>query len=111
MKTVQEGDDSNIGMIGSDLLDRCRNAIIVNLANEALVDEVAISNAIESGTVAAYSVEASANHRESLSSIESVHFAPSNAWNSDESMQTLREVWVGNMISAIGGKPENVYTE
>ncbi len=111
LKTVHEGQGANVGLIGSDLLGRCHGAIIVNLANESLVDTKAMSDALSSGKVAAYSVEASANLRSAIGSHPSVHFAPSNAWNSDESMQVLRNVWVANVLSVIAGKPQNVYRE
>jgi lactate dehydrogenase-like 2-hydroxyacid dehydrogenase len=116
LKTVNDGVDSNTGLIGADLLKLCRNAIIVNLANELLVDSDAITVALRNGNVAAYSVEASGEIlrrqiNEGNPDAEKVHFAPSNAWNSDESMQTLRDVWVNNILSVIAGKPINVYRE
>jgi phosphoglycerate dehydrogenase-like enzyme len=111
MKTVIGGQDSNINMIGVDLLERCKGSIIVNLANESLVDLSAMASALSAGKVLAYSVEDSATSRDKLDSYPNVHFAPHNAWDSDESMQTLREVWVSNVISVIEGHPKNVYSE
>lgn len=111
LKTVHEGEEANAGVIGAHLLGRCNGAIIVNLANESLVETKAMAEALKSGKVAAYSVEASSNLRNDLGSHPNVHFAPSNAWNSDESMQTLRDVWVANVLSVIAGSPKNVYHE
>jgi glycerate dehydrogenase len=111
LSTVSEGPGKNIGIIGKDLLERCHGAIVVNLANELLVDPVAMASALESGKVVAYSVEDSKEMRSAYSASERVHFPPKNAWNSDESMQTLRDVWVSNVISVIDGKPVNVYRE
>jgi phosphoglycerate dehydrogenase-like enzyme len=111
LKTVHEGQEANVGLIGAELLGSCHGAIIVNLANEALVDAKAMADALSSGKVAAYSVEASPSLNTALGSHPSVHFAPSNAWNSDESMQMLRNVWVANVLSVIVGKPQNVYRE
>jgi glycerate dehydrogenase len=111
LKTVHEGQGANAGLIGADLLGRCHGAIIVNLANESLVDTKAMADALSSGKVAAYSVEGSPDLRIAIGSHPSVHFAPSNAWNSDESMQALRNIWVANILSVIAGKPQNVYRE
>lgn len=111
LKTIHEGEGANAGMIDAHLLGRCHGAIIVNLANESLVDTKAMADALSSGKVAAYSVEASSNLRNALGSHPNVHFAPSNAWNSNESMQILRDVWVANVLSVIVGKPQNVYCE
>jgi len=111
MKTVTEGVGANVNMIGADLLELCNGTIIVNLANESLVDSLAIKEALSKGKASAYSVEASGDTRNKLGSHPNIHFAPQNAWNSDESMQTLRGVWVANVVSVIEGKPQNVYKE
>lgn len=109
MKTVSEGASANVGLIGSDLLSRASNAIVVNLANPLLVDSAAMNIALASGKVAAYSVESES--RNQFQGFDQVHFAPSNAWNSDESMATLRATWVSNAVSAINGNPQNAYSD
>lgn len=108
-KTVLEGASANVGMVNASLLGRSRGAIIVNLANPLLVDTRALVSGLEDGKVAAYSVEAPDDLRSELQRFPQVHFAPPNAWNSDESMATLRKTWVDNVISAINGHPQNVY--
>lgn len=111
VKTVLEGNDSNQGMIGYELLRRGRGLIMVNLANHAIIQSNAMSSAITSGNVASYSVEDNPEVRQILGRHESVHFAPHNSWNSDESMQALRDTWVSNIITAIQGNPANRYVE
>lgn len=111
MKTVTEGVGANTKIIGANLLELCNGTIIVNLANESLVDSSAMKDALSKGKVSAYSVEASTDTRNKLGSHPNIHIAPHNAWNSDESMQTLRDVWVANVISVIEGNPQNVYKE
>lgn len=111
LKTVQQGEQTTVGIINSDLLSKCEGAIVVNLANEALVDSRAMLQALASGCVEAYSVEDSPTMRAAFGGHDSVHFAPGNAWNSDESMQSLRDEWVGNILSAIQGEPQNVYID
>jgi glycerate dehydrogenase len=107
--TVLEGPSANVGLIGKQLFDRCRGTIVVNLSNPLLVDTKALVSGLESGKVAAYSVEASEDLRSALRGFPQVHFAPPNAWNSDESMAMLRKIWVDNVISAINRQPRNVY--
>jgi glycerate dehydrogenase len=111
LKTVHSGEQRNVGVIDRALLSRCKGSIVVNLANELLVDANAMLVALNEGKVTGYSVEASPAYRQVLQSHPSVHFAPSNAWDSDESMATLRSVWVQNVISTIDGAPQNVYRE
>lgn len=111
-KTVTEGEKPNAGMIDASLLELCRNAIVVNLASYKLVDTNAMAAAIQSGHVSAYTVERSAPMLESpLAAFPQVHFPPSNAWNSDESLTSLRDTWIANAISALKGKPQNIYLE
>lgn len=109
VKTVSDGQGSNVGMIGSELLRLAHGAIVVNLANPLLVDPSAMVRALADGNVSAYSVEAS--DRSAYAGDLRVHCAPSNAWDSDESMATLRSTWVRNVITAIQGSPENVYRD
>ncbi len=109
VKTVSEGTGKNVGMIGAELLQRARGAIVVNLANPLLVDPSAMSAALAAGKVSGYSVESS--DRTAYSGDVRVHCAPTNAWDSDESMATLRSTWVQNVISAINGSPQNVYCD
>jgi len=112
LKTVKEGDKPNVGIVGRQLLERCNGAIIVNLANLTLVDHDAMADAIEAGKVNGYTVEWSddlCNSR--LGRLDAVHFPPHDAWNSDESMATLRATWVSNVTSAISGELVNVYVD
>lgn len=113
VKTVKEGADANINLVGEDLLARCQGAIIVNLANLALVDHEAMAAAIDAGRVTGYSVEWSDELRASSlgEHLDAVHFPPHDAWNSDESLDTLRATWVANVTAAIAGHPVNVYSD
>lgn len=109
VKTVSEGEARNVGMIGADLLQLARGAIVVNLANPLLVDPAAMAAALTASKVSGYSVESS--DRSAYGDNPRVHCAPTNAWDSDESMATLRSTWVRNVMSAIEGHAENVYRD
>jgi phosphoglycerate dehydrogenase-like enzyme len=110
LKTVKDGPEANMGIIGADLLDRCQGTVIVNLANHGLLDGEALTRQLRIGAVSGYSVERSTKLLKSpLGALQSVHFPPANAWLSDESLALLRQTWVGNVLSAIEGHPQNVY--
>ena len=109
LKTEKSGDDTNVGIIGAEALSHAKGAIVVNLANRALVDEDAMAAAINDGKVVAYSLDRNGDSLAGpLGALEEVHFPPGNAWNSDESMDTLRETWVSNVVTFIAGSPENI---
>lgn len=112
LKTVRTGPDSNVGIVGAQELANANGAIVVNLANSSLVDELAMAEAITDGRVSGYSLD---RNDDSISgpigNLEAVHFAPTNAWNSGESMDALRETWVENAIAFVAGTPQNVFSE
>jgi phosphoglycerate dehydrogenase-like enzyme len=116
VKTVTSGSEATVGLVERNLLSRCKQAIIVNLASAPLVDHEAILDSLQFGAVSGYSVERSAAlmslpQFERLAQLDSVHMPPSNAWFSEESLRALRQIWVDNIVSAISGNIRNVYTE
>jgi len=112
LKTVKTGPDANTGIVDAEALAKADGVIVVNLANRALVDEEAMAVALSSGRIAAYSLDRNPDSLAGpLGSLEQVHFPPGNAWNSDESMDTLRETWVSNVLNFITGSPTNTFTE
>lgn len=116
LKTVASGSEATVGLVGDTLLSRCKEAIVVNLASAPLVDHEAILDSLQLGAVSGYSVERSAAlmslpQFQRLAQLDSVHMPPSNAWFSEESLRTLRDIWVDNIVSAINGSIQNAYTE
>lgn len=112
LKTVRSGPEANVRIITDELLARCNGSIVINLANVDLVDHDAMAKQIEAGRVAAYTVERSpALLTSALGGLDAVHMPPSNSWFSDESLQTLRETWVANVLAAIKGEYPNLYTD
>lgn len=108
-KTVLQGPNRNVSFINDKLMSMSRDMILVNLANHLLVDTDSLVKNLSNGNVRAYSVEGTAELNPKLQQFPQVHFAPANAWNSEESMENLRSIWVSNVISAITGDPVNVY--
>ncbi len=113
LKTVTSGPTPTVGFIGADLLARCRpGVIIVNLASRHLVDHEALFPLLRDGRISGYSVTRSQSTLAlKIASLDSVSLPPANAWYSDESLQALRLIWVGNIVSAIQGKPQNIFVE
>jgi phosphoglycerate dehydrogenase-like enzyme len=111
-KTVTQGPERNVHMIDESLLRHCDQTIIVNLANFNLVDHEAMAEAVITGKVAGYTVERTPPMLASpLADLDAVHLAPTDAWSSEESLQALRENWVGNILAAIDGRLQNVYRD
>lgn len=108
LKTVRT-EPSNVGIVSRELLSLPEGAVVINLANVDLVDNEAMADAIEAGRVVGYTVERKDYLLESrLGALDAVHMPPSNAWASEESLTTLRHVWVKNVLDAINGDFPNV---
>lgn len=99
---------SNEGLIGGRLLGMCKDLILINLATDIIVDIDALKEALDAGRVRGYSVEKGRKITESLKSYENVHISPCS-YDSEESVANVKRVWIGNMISAIRGKPSNIW--
>lgn len=112
LKTVTEGSESTVNFLSKELLAHARHGqIIINLAGKQLVDHDALYEKIIDGTVSGYSVTRSdvlLGHN--ISKLDQVSMPPANAWFSDESLQALRQIWVGNIVSVVKGMPKNVVT-
>ena len=113
LKTVKEGSSTTAGFVSENLLKRCRSGVIlVNLASRHLVDHDALYTYLIEGRIAGYSVTRGEQTRAlQIAQLDSVSMPPANAWFSDESLQMLRQIWVGNIITAIAGTPQNIFSE
>lgn len=113
LKTVTQGKSSTVGFVGKELLDLCRpGLILVNLAGRQLVDHDALLPYLETGRIVGYSVTRSEKTLGlAIAKFDCVSMPPANAWFSDESLRMLRQIWAGNIISAIAGNPQNVFAE
>lgn len=110
MKTVAKGKDANVGMINGDLLNNCKGAIIINLANYILVDNWGMLKALNNGNVRGYSIyeiqgSATEGHQgkaiKKMSENDNFHMCPADGWDSDESRALLKERWLDNIINMI----------
>jgi phosphoglycerate dehydrogenase-like enzyme len=99
---------SNEGFINEKLLNLCKGTILVNLATDIIVDNTAVRKAIQSKKILGYSVEPGRKITENLKNIPEVHISPCS-FDSDESRNNVRKIWIQNMITALQGNPQNIW--
>ncbi len=101
--------DETIGLFDAKLLAHAKEGqYIINEADGKLVDNDALLEALNSGKVGGYAGSNSAVAGTPLAKHQNVIAFPSQAWFTDHSLNLLRQIWVGNIIATIDGKPENV---
>ncbi len=110
LKTVAAGNSPTTGIISREVLGASRKGLIlVNLAGLELVDHDALYDEITAGKISGYSFTREEKAKAlKVASLDCVSMPPANAWLSDESLNELRKIWVGNIVSAINGHPQNV---
>jgi phosphoglycerate dehydrogenase-like enzyme len=108
---IQKGlNKSNIGFIDSKLLDLCKEAILINLSTDIIVDSASLISALNSEKIIGYSVESGRKVTDKLKKYKQVHIAPCS-FDSDEARKTVRSRWIQNTVSIIKGTPENIWAE
>ena len=99
---------SNIDLIDSKLLNQCDECILINLATDIIVNTDDLISAIKSGKIIGYSYEPGRKVSEKLKKFPEVHVSPCS-YDSDESRDNVKRIWINNMVSMINGKPDNVW--
>ena len=108
IKTVQ---GITVGMITKDLINLCKpNCFIENQGDHKLVVHEDLKNALEKGIIAGYGATLNDKTQE-LNNLPNVILSPANAWNSDESMDNLRNIWMQNIIEFEKGNVINLIEE
>jgi len=87
-----------------------KGVIIVNTADRTLVDEGAMAQAVKSGKVAGYAVEAEDLESGPLAKLDNVVMIKGFGWYTKEALENLFRIWVKNIIALARGKPQNVVT-
>jgi len=99
---------SNTGLIEKNLLNLCSSTILVNLATDIIVDQTALLDAINTKKIVGYSVEPGREHTNKLKKIPEVHISPCS-YDSAESRENVKSIWIQNTISTIRGTPQNTW--
>jgi phosphoglycerate dehydrogenase-like enzyme len=112
--TVEKTGESNVNLIGSDLLNLCKGAVLINLATDVIVDPAAAAAALRSkkligySTQSDYSGEYGKKYLKKFKGIDEFHLSPCS-FDSPESQKNIKRVWIQNTVSVINGTPENVW--
>ena len=109
--------DATRSLIGAEELKLMKpTAILINTARGALIDEIALVDALKNGTIAAAGidvlrveppVDSNALLEEKLPNLI---VTPHVAWASREAMQTLADQVIDNLEAFVRGEPRNLVT-
>jgi glycerate dehydrogenase len=93
-----------------------RNALLINTARGALIQDEALINALENGLIAGAAVdclrEEPPRNGNALLDLNLPNFivTPHVAWASDEAVQALADQVIDNIEAFVAGRPQNVLT-
>lgn len=82
--------------------------IVVNTADRSLVDEKVMAEALKSGKVDSYALEAEDLTSPPLGGIENVFLFKGFGWYTKEALERNKEIWTNSIISLVKGKSINV---
>jgi D-3-phosphoglycerate dehydrogenase len=105
--------DATRGLIGARELDLLRpGAIVVNVARGALIDQVALNEALRSGRIAGAGLDVLAveppSQDDPILTAPNVILSPHFAWYSDASNRRVRTMTVDGILDYLEGKPLSV---
>ena len=92
------------------------NALLINTARGALIDDLALIEALRSRQIAGAGIDAlreePPRHENALldCDLPNLIITPHVAWASKEAMQTLADQVIDNLEAFIGGRPQNLLT-
>lgn len=99
----------NINFIDKDSIEKMKSGvIIVNTADRAIVNEIAMADALKSGKVYGYAYEAEDLINTPLANIDNAIGIKGFGWYTKEAMQRLIEIWIDNIKAIALKKPINV---
>ncbi|MFP3511423.1 C-terminal binding protein [Peribacillus sp. SIMBA_075] len=85
-----------------------RNAVIINTARGPIIDEKALSDALEKGVIAGAALDVTENEPVSTDSplltMDNVIITPHSAWYSEEAMVELRQKAARNIVQVLNGE-------
>lgn len=108
LKTIP---NKTTGIITKDLLKLCKpNCFIENQADYKLFVQEDLKWALENKIIAGYGATLKENTTD-IEQFDNVILSPANAWNSDESMENLKNIWINNIIEFEKGNIVNLVEE
>ena len=108
LKTIP---NKTVGVITKDLLKLCKpNCFIENQADHKLIVKEDLKWALENKIIAGYGATLKENTQD-IEHFDNVILSPANAWNSDESMENLKNIWINNILEFEKGNIVNLIEE
>lgn len=108
LKTIP---NKTVGIITKDLLKLCKpNCFIENQADYKLIVKEDLKWALENKIIAGYGATLKENTQD-IEHFDNVILSPANAWNSDESMENLKNIWINNILEFEKGNIINLVEE
>ncbi|UYY96643.1 C-terminal binding protein [Peribacillus frigoritolerans] len=101
--------DDTYHLINEERLKHMKsNAVIINTARGPIIDEKALSNALEKGIIAGAALDVTENEPVSIDSplltMDNVIITPHSAWYSEEAMVELRQKAARNIVQVLKGE-------
>ncbi|MDQ7862752.1 NAD(P)-dependent oxidoreductase [Peribacillus frigoritolerans] len=91
-----------------------RNAVIINTARGPIIDEKALTDALEKGIIAGAALDVTENEPVSIESplltMDNVIITPHSAWYSEEAMVELRQKAARNIVQVLTGEKNTIRT-
>lgn len=108
LKTIP---NKTVGIITKDLLKLCKpNCFIENQADYKLLVQEDLKWALENKIIAGYGATIKEDTQD-IEHFDNVILSPANAWNSDESMENLKNIWINNILEFEKGNIINLVEE
>ena len=108
LKTIP---NQTVGIISKDLLRLCKpTCFIENQADYKLIVNEDLKWALENKVIAGYGATLK-EETQDIEHYDNVILSPANAWNSDESMENLKNIWINNIIEFEKGNIINLVEE
>lgn len=108
LKTIP---NQTVGIISKDLLRLCKpTCFIENQADYKLIVKEDLKWALENKIIAGYGATLK-EETQDIQHYDNVILSPANAWNSDESMENLKNIWINNIIEFEKGNIINLVEE
>ena len=108
LKTIP---NKTVGIITKNLLKLCKpNCFIENQADYKLIVKEDLKWALENKIIAGYGATLKENTQD-IEHFDNVILSPANAWNSDESMENLKNIWINNILEFEKGNIINLVEE
>ena len=101
-------EDANVGILGKEQISKLKkDVIIVNTVDREIFDEQALADALKSGQVYGYALEAEDLNSGPLAGVENAILIKGFGWYTKEALQNLYQIIVDNVVALAKGNPVN----